>query len=406
MGEDAALSDCPMSVWLRGYYGSQMDLTSIYAKSEELYTALEKDNTIYTMLPVVLTDPNAKAQQGTTAATETTADPASVSTKDSAQDSSTRILLSVLTKKEGLPRESLDLIEAVNKIVEEEEKHNEVNVSSVFQDSKNHSFILIGAVVAALAGVVIFLYFRKNKLAKAAAVQGNEAPKENVQAVKNEVRENETKENGKGKRGKGLKSILIMLLTIPFLTAALSGTMTADSAIAPPTEFKDWMDSEKDGEFQIVPYDGAKKGDPDYVDISNGGITVTQDAYYTSSVEFDKTSGATPAQKTNGMITIAGKIKRDTPLRIYNTSYFKQTITLFLDNAEILANTWCTCAVVQGNAPIELNVIYKGECKMEGYNFAPFAIRERSDVLFNLIKYDSKSSLSLKNAYSNKEMVY
>lgn len=64
------------------------------------------------------------------------------------------------------------------------------------------------------------------------------------------------------------------------------------------------------------------------------------------------------------------------------------------------------CAVVQGNAPIELDVIYKGECKMEGYNFAPFAIRERSDVLFNLIKYDSKSSLSLKNAYSNKEMVY
>ena len=70
VGEDAALSDCPMSVWLRGYYGSQMDLTSIYAKSEELYTALEKDNTIYTMLPVVLTDPNAKAQQGTTAAAE------------------------------------------------------------------------------------------------------------------------------------------------------------------------------------------------------------------------------------------------------------------------------------------------------------------------------------------------
>lgn len=268
-----------------------MDLTSIYAKSEELYTALEKDNTIYTMLPVVLTDPNAKAQQGTTAATETTADPASVSTKDSAQDSSTRIPLSVLTKKEGLPQESLDLIEAVNKIVEEEEKHNEVNVSSVFQDSKNHSFILIGAVVVVLAGVVIFLYFRKNKLAKAAAVQGNEAPKENVQAVKDEARENETKENGKGKRGKGLKSILIMLLTIPFLTAALSGTMTADSAIAPPNEFKDWMDSEKDGEFQIVPYDGAKKGDPDYVDISNGGITVTQDAYYTSSVEFNKLSG-------------------------------------------------------------------------------------------------------------------
>ena len=257
MGEDAALSDCPMSVWLRGYYGSQMDLTSIYAKSEELYTALEKDNTIYTMLPVVLTDPNAKAQQGTTAATETTADPASVSTKDSAQDSSTRIPLSVLTKKEGLPQESLDLIEAVNKIVEEEEKHNEVNVSSVFQDSKNHSFILIGAVVVVLAGVVIFLYFRKNKLAKAAAVQGNEVPKENVQAAKNEARENETKENetkenetkenGKGKRGKGLKSILIMLLTIPFLTAALSGTMTADSAIAPPTKLKDWMDSEKDG---------------------------------------------------------------------------------------------------------------------------------------------------------------
>ena len=247
MGEDAGLSDCPMSVWLRGYYGSQMDLTSIYAKSEELYTALEKDNTIYTMLPVVLTDPNAKAQQGTTAAAETTADLASVSTKDSAQDSSTRIPLSVLTKKEGLPQESLDLIEAVNKIVEEEEKHNEVNVSSVFQDSKNHSFILIGAVVVVLAGVVIFLYFRKNKLAKAAAVQGNEAPKENVQAAKNEARENETKENGKGKRGKGLKSILIMLLTIPFLTAALSGTMTADSAIAPPNEFKDWMDSEKDG---------------------------------------------------------------------------------------------------------------------------------------------------------------
>lgn len=70
VGEDAALSDCPMSVWLRGYYGSQMDLTSIYAKSEELYTALEKDNTIYTMLPVVLTDPNAKAQQGTTATAE------------------------------------------------------------------------------------------------------------------------------------------------------------------------------------------------------------------------------------------------------------------------------------------------------------------------------------------------
>ena len=212
-------------------------------------------------------------------------------------------------------------------------------------------------------------------------------------------------EDGKSKTGKGIKNLLI-ILAIPLLTAALSNSLTADSAIAPPDEKQDRISPQQDVEFKLTPYNGAKKGDLDYVDISNKNITVTQDAYYSSGMDFRDISGKTPDQKTNGTLTIAGTVRNNTPLRIYNTSNSLKTITLFLDNADIEASTWCTCAIVQGNAQINLNVIYKGACKMTGYNFAPFKINGNTNVSFAFIKYDCNSSLSLRSEYSGEETVY
>lgn len=90
---------------------------------------------------------------------------------------------------------------------------------------------------------------------------------------------------------------LLIILAIPLLTAALSNSLTADSAIAPPDEKQDRISPQQDVEFKLTPYNGAKKGDPDYVDISNKNITVTQDAYYSSGMDFRDISGKTPDQK-------------------------------------------------------------------------------------------------------------
>ena len=66
-------------------------------------------------------------------------------------------------------------------------------------------------------------------------------------------------EDGKSKTGKGIKNLLI-ILAIPLLTAALSNSLTADSAIAPPDEKQDRISPQQDVEFKLTPYNGAKKG--------------------------------------------------------------------------------------------------------------------------------------------------
>lgn len=133
------------------------------------------------------------------------------------------------------------------------------------------------------------------------------------------------------------------------------------------------------------------------LDLSNGCITISPTGY--------SQNGSNEVAYT-GAYVITGTLKADTPLDIVNNSGNDVTFDITLDNARIIASTWCTALRIRGDSDITINITNVGVSEIRGYNHSALSYHGTANVLCNIVNPD-RNTLKLGTAYSKvSEKVY